>query len=612
MKARLPWIERPGRVAGAVFVTALLVRLVYLWEGSKSPAFAAPVVDSDTYDRLASAFAAGSGLTVEFFWQPLLYPLFLSAVYVVGNSSMLVARLLQLVLGAATCALTYRLGRNVFDRPSGAVAGTITAFYGPLIFFDLELLAAGWACFWSVVLLLALLWARRVRSGPACFAWGACAALAVLTRPTFLPFVVAAGLWLVGSMWRAGADRRRLAAVAGLVLAGFALPALPAALASRTHSGRLSILPASGGINLYIGNNAQADRTVAIRPGWHWQQLTRLPERAGVVHKKDTSRYFRGEFADYVRNDPAGFLRGLGAKTGQFASSRELPRNVDVYVQREWSQVLAFTTWKAGSIGFPFGLLLPLALCGLIMRCRQVPVPILLFLLLYPAAVVFVFVSARYRAPVVPVLAVVAGAGAVALLRAMRERRFDRLALAAGLVAVALAASGLPGPFPQESTDHRAELDYLVGSRALNQGDLDHAVLLLGQALERVPEHIEAHNMLGLAHYRQGRPDLAVRHFERALAHEPGFVTARDNLAGTLAHMGDLDGALREFRTAIEQAPYDADLHVRCSRVLAARRDYAAALQHLERALELGPDDADIAGELDRVRHAAGQGAQTE
>ena len=347
------WIQRSGTAAAAVFVLALVLRLLYLWDGADNPTFLTPVIDSETYDRLARAIVAGDGLTHEFFWQPSFYPAFLSAVYAASGSSILAAKLLQAVLGALTAWLTFRLGEGVFDRRVGLLAGMITALYGPLVFFDGELLATGWAAFWSVSLILLFLRAAQRGGRPIWLALGLCGGLAVITRPTFLPFLVVACGWLF--MHGRPGGRRRFAEL-GLLAAGLATVWLPALGLAHEHSGRWSLLPASAGINLYIGNNPNAAHTISIRPGSEWLELTNLPRRHGVTQRRDTGRFFRGRVSDYGRSDPAGLMRGLAVKSGHLLSSRELPRNVDIYVFREWSVVLRSLVWKVGNFGFPFGI----------------------------------------------------------------------------------------------------------------------------------------------------------------------------------------------------------------------------------------------------------------
>jgi Tfp pilus assembly protein PilF len=594
-----------GLVAAGLFALALLVRAIYLFESSSSPIFAIPIVDSHTYDRLATAFAAGSGLTDEFFWQPFFYPAVLAILYKLGGS-VLTVKMLQALVGAATAALTFKLGLTAFDRRTGVLAGTIVALYGPAVFFDGELLATVWACFWSVVLLLLFMRTARAIHCPLLFALGACGAAGVLTRPTLLPFFVFACGWLAWTWHRDSIEWSRVSALLALVLAGFAVVVTPVALLSHTHSQRMSFLPASSGVNFYIGNNPDSSRTVAIRPGWDWEELTRIPEEHGVEHKKDTSRFFRGRVVDYVRSDPGHFLRGLAVKAVQFVNSRELPRNTDVYVHREWSVLLSALVWKIGGFGFPFGVLLPLAVFGLVTRFRRIPALLPWFVLLYSASVVLVFVTARYRMPVIPALAVLGAVGALSLFDGIRERRWPRVGVGAGIAVALLMLSTLPGPFVQEATDYRAEIDYFVGSRAMNEGDLDRAVVSLTSALRRVPDHSDANNILGLTYAKMNRLDLALVHFEQAVRGNPRSVTARDNYARALAGGGDLRGALREFLVALDQAPWNADVHYRCGRTLAAMKRFDEAISHFETALRVRPGDADFLFEFGRALRSRG------
>ncbi len=146
--------KRELLISVGIVILALSVRLFYLYESSANPSFTTPTVDSRTYDKLARSVAEGKDMNYEFFWQPFFYPAFLSAIYLASNSSIICAKVIQLLLGCVTCLLTYRLGKRIFDRRTGVIAGVMTALYGPLVFFESELLAAGWAAFWSVVLIL--------------------------------------------------------------------------------------------------------------------------------------------------------------------------------------------------------------------------------------------------------------------------------------------------------------------------------------------------------------------------------------------------------------------------------------------------------------------------
>ncbi len=588
-------MDRRARVYGAaLFVVALSVRVVYLLERHGTPGHELPLVDSQGYDNLARALAGGGGLSADLFWQAPFYPCFLAIVYALTGGSMVAARLVQAVLGSLTCVLTFALGRRVGGIPTGIVAGLVTATYGPLFYFDGELLATGWACFWAVALVGLLLridgnvgWARYVVTG-------ACFCLAVITRPTFLPFALFASIWVIGSLRREGLGWRQVSVRLLLATAGFAAIGLPVAGLNRSATGRFSILPASGGINLYIGNNPDRARTINIRPGWEWDALTRSPALDGVVRKQDTSRYFQGKVLDYARDDPAGLVGGLATKSLASVSSRELPRNLDVYVFREWSQLLAITVWRSGGFGFPFGLLFPLAVAGFFVSCRRLPGPVPGFAIVYGLAIVLVFAGARYRTPLVPVLAIPAAAGVLAVVEAARKGLVRPLIVFAAIAAVCLSLSIVPGPFPQERIDYRAELDYHRGNRAAGIGDLGEAERWLGKALERQPSFGDAHAAIGHVYHRQRRIDPAIDHYRRAIEIAPKNSDARGNLGRAWLLRRRPALAEEQFRQALELRPFNAGLHHGRALALTQLDRFDESVSHYRESLDLGGAEPSI------------------
>ena len=288
LRARILRGRRPELI---LVLAALALRLVYLVQSADIPSFAMPLVDSEVYDRAARALAAGDGLGEPFFFQPFLYPFVLGLIYLFTNGSIVAAKLMQAVLGAATCGLVADLGARVADRRTGLVAGWITAVCGPLIFFESELLAAGWAAFFSVLLVRLLLAARDAPSPRRLLGLGVTAGLALITRPTFLPFVVVAGVWLAATLWRRHGPTPALRWFAAAV-AGTALVVVPVAGAARAVTGEAHALPASGGLNLHLGNNPEPCATLTIRPGQQWHELVTAPMAAGAESLWQQDRYF--------------------------------------------------------------------------------------------------------------------------------------------------------------------------------------------------------------------------------------------------------------------------------------------------------------------------------
>jgi tetratricopeptide (TPR) repeat protein len=585
----------------AVFLPALVLRLVYLRESAAAPTFAAPIIDAGAYHDIATALAQGHHLKSDLFWQPALYPLLLAAIYAVGGVSILTAQIAQAFLGALTCVLTRRLGTRLFGARIGLAAGLATASYGPLIFHEAELLAAGLAAFWSVALLLMLTDERRRSGSGWAFLWGLCGGLSVLTRTEFLAFFLAASLVTLLSGRRPAGARRLLGRSSALLAAGFAAVILPASLLNERQSGHFTFLPASGGVNLFIGNNPEPCRTLAIRPGWAWERLVHEPLREGARDDWEGQRYFLNKTVRFAREDPGRLLSGLADKAGQLLSSREIPRNLDIYLFRRWSALLRLLVWKQGSFGFPFGVLFPLAAAGIVLERRRIGWPVALYLLLYPAALLVVFVSARYRVPAVPVLAILAAAGGGGVASALRRREWPSLRRAAVVVVVATLLATLPGPFCAERLNLEAELYHLVGTRKFHEGLVEDSVADFRKALSLDPRYVEAHNYLGTALYAQGNTEEGLAHLRSAIEINPSFEHAYNNIGSILAKEGRVVEAMESYRRAIAANPYLGDAYFNLGNLMAGQGRVREAIELLRRGLALQPESETARRQLEAL-----------
>jgi 4-amino-4-deoxy-L-arabinose transferase-like glycosyltransferase len=120
-------------VIGAV---ALALRLVSLAELHGSPLFEVLLGDAKQYDVWAQQIADGRGLGTTAFYQTPVYSYLMGFVVKITGHSVLVIRLLQGIIGAASCVLLGLAGRRFFNERTGLVAAFLLAVYPPAIFFD--------------------------------------------------------------------------------------------------------------------------------------------------------------------------------------------------------------------------------------------------------------------------------------------------------------------------------------------------------------------------------------------------------------------------------------------------------------------------------------------
>jgi len=582
----------------AVFALAVLVRGGYLYESSDNPTFCVPVEDSLVYDQMARELVAGGAVTSRFFWQPFFYPFFLSVVYRLSNSSILWAGVLQVILGGLTCLLVYRLGEKILGRRAGILAGIIAAVYMPLVFYEAQLLATGWAAFWSVALVLLLVKAREKLRLWNCVILGLCSGFSVITRPVFLPFIVGACVWLAAGWIRQRLSLGKQALALVSVAIGFGIVAGPMAVLSYRVTGKARLLPSSGGLNFYIGNNPNYKEIItAIRPGRGWRKLTGLAVKHGYKDPDERERFFRDKTIDYALQSPWSFMKGLGYKTAQFFNSREMPRSLDIYVFRKWSWMLRAGVWKAGAFGFPFVVLLPLAVVGGWHWRQRMPGPLWLFLMFYAAAIILVTVSARYRMPVMGVLSVLAAGGCVGLRKVLQKRQWIRLAVLAGVLVAAGLASAAVRQFYIEQVDYEPQLYYGVGDSHAACGRLDDAITAYDKTVALSPDYVEAHHKLGLLLANQDRRQEAMEHYYEVLRLEPANADVLNRLGNALVEIGMIEDAITYFKRVLQARSVDkantliahAMAHNNLGNALTSQGRFPEAIKHYQLSLQARP-----------------------
>lgn len=571
----------------AVFALAFAVRLVYLFQIEAIPFFYNLLSDSRIYDEWARRIAAGDWLGRGIFYQAPLYPYFLALLETIFGRDLWSIRLVQIILGSASCGLLFLTGKLFFSRAAGVAAGLILSLYAPAIFFD-ALIQKPVLDLFLVSLLLLLLGGALAR--PAWKRWitvGIVLALLALSRENALVWLVLVPLWIW--FYPAGQPPRARLKWVAVLLAGSMLVLFPVGLRNLRVGGEFTLTTAQLGANFFIGNNPAADGTYApFRPGraspqYEQQDATELAEQAlgRSLTPGEVSGYWLKRAWDYIRSQPLDWLRLMGRKWLVVWNVRELEDADDFYLYQEWSWLLGFLGWVNH-----FGLLAPLAAMGIVLTWRQWRKLWLLYLLLigFASSVALFYIFARYRFPMVPLLALFAGAAVMEAWRLYRERRL-RAGLACGVVLL-LSGALVYWPLVGRSGPSAAGY-YNLGSALAMQGRLAEAVESYQQALKVQPDYSMPHYSLGRIFAEQGKLDQATFHYQEAVKIDPDFAEAHNNLGNVLARQGDLDGAIKHFREALRIRPDLFQSHENLARALALQGNADEAIRHHQEALRL-------------------------
>ena len=558
---------KTGTKLALVVGLALGLRIVYICQAAESPLFATPVVDARTYvdDALKMAGGAWAG-SPEPFWQPPLYPYFLALLFSLFGEGYYLPRLVQAAAGAITCAALFWLGRRAISNSAAWLAAGAAALYGPLIYFEGELLPVGLAVCLDVLLLLTLLWAAQSASWTRWLLAGLLLGLAGLLVANVFLFAPVVLFWAVRLLPVSLPHiqrRTRVVQVAAFVL-GIALVVAPVTLRNRKVGGEWVLVSYNAGVNFYIGNNSQYEQTVAIRPGRQWVDLVNLPEReAGIKSRSAGSAHFFAKSWQFISSDPLAYLGLLWRKVYLFWRGDEIPRNLDPYYARTYSSILQVLLWKNG-LAFPFGLIAPLALFGLgaylLSPARRSPAGslVLLFTATYAFSVVLFFITARYRLPLVPFLLLFAAHGLVTLCR-LRGRH---LAASVLLLVVFLLGSN-------------------VGVGAMDtEGDAHQ------------------HYWMGVAFEEKGMRANALREYRHAAEVDPSHEEAVLGLAAMYASRQRYDEAIEACRQLLDYYPDRSDVRLRLADLFLQKAEYRQAVDLYESLVPWQPDWAALHGRL--------------
>lgn len=138
-----------------VFILALSVRLLYLHQIGDSILFETLVGDGRGFDDWAQRILSADQREGTFY-QPPLYPYFLAAIYRFFGHDTHAVRVVQFVLGSASCVLLAGAVRAFFSQRAGLIAGVLLAIYPLSIYFDGIIQKTSLAQFFGALLLLLL------------------------------------------------------------------------------------------------------------------------------------------------------------------------------------------------------------------------------------------------------------------------------------------------------------------------------------------------------------------------------------------------------------------------------------------------------------------------
>lgn len=549
-------------IAGGAFLIKLIVLLQLHGHPLLQPRSG---LDNAVYLDLARQIAGGdwAGGAGVYFVSPL-YMYFAGVAFAISANSVFFLQLLQIALGALAVWLIADTAGRWFGARGLWIAGVLATLTGYFTFneiltlqssLDTVLTALG---FWLITRAWSAL-ERGRRRGWLFAAAGAAIALHVLNRPNV-------GLWLATALaitliLRLGKRAAGAGHPAVAMLAGACVVLAPVAIRNRVVSGSWALVSAQGGLNFYIGNNAQATGTYHDVPGVTPNIEGQARDMAAVasaalgrtIDANGASSYFYRQAFDWIEAHPLDAAKLFGRKIVDLFNATDVALNDSyTFFSRDVTSLLSFL------IVGPW-LLIPLGIAGIWLGRPSEQLlaerpwraatwwPWITFIPIYALSVAAFFIAGRYRLPLLVAFTITSAGAIDALWRAWQAAQWKTLA-SGGAAIVALAVGvNLNIGLDDGRLGWRAEMVQSL----IADGKSDQAEALFAKTEPDFPNRALLHFRTGQAYVEHNDAPHALPHLERAIALAPGRADMALEYGHALLMAGRASDAMPQLTAAL-------------------------------------------------------------
>ncbi len=431
----------------SIFILALIVRLLFIITLGADERIYDSLHDQYIYIDLAKSIVEGRGLSLSFdifvadantptSIQPPVYPIILSVLFYLFGESYLAVRLLQVVLGAGVCVVTFLTARKVLGESVGLLAALIVCVYPPLVMYTRPIMTETLYSFLvSLIMLFLVKFALGTFRHIHFIIWGALFGLTFLVRPEILAFAV---VMVVFAFWwtlkRRQNALRSVSLGIGLASLMFIVTVGPWAVRNWRVQGEPTVFP-NKRWSMWEGNWLRY--MLETSSGWEecgkgLKYCDAMPN-FNEASELERDRYFSRVAKEFIVSHPVVFVR-YGAsrllKSYPIIPREELspplgyrgvrePSPAD-YDPTQLNDVPQYLTGIGKLRVWSFRLILILAVLGLVIAVkRRISVMILPVLPIFiNIGIAFLlYGKERFRLPFDPYLIIVAAYGLVSVLR---------------------------------------------------------------------------------------------------------------------------------------------------------------------------------------------------
>lgn len=451
---KTPFFKRPCFFIGlAVFFIALILRLVYIYNYTNNIGidfFRFEQTDNHTFHQWACAIAEGDWLCEDqihpyhewtarvapkaqwlkwygnaaIYHQAPLYPYIVGMIYALAGQNPDYVRIFQCLTSALSVLLVFLTARHYFGRTTGLAASLLLAFSGFHFYYDAFILREGLIAFLTILFIFLSVLAFSRKSWLLFFAAGLTLGLGVAAKPNamlLIPVYLAA-LFLC---FKQESLFRRMVRIVFFMMA-IPIPLLPLFVRNAKLGCPVTKI-STRGPTAFINGNLRG------QTGAEWAPPD-VKTRAILMESDYQLSGVISETLKSYADNPLAYVQLLWDKTKALFNSYEIPNNTNYYLIQSVSPPLniAFVSYWFVSSAALLGILL---LLPSFQRIWQ------LYWCLIVLALSFVafFIVARFRQPIVPILAIFAGYAVVWILKKLKTRRIPALIAAIAVLGAFLS-----------------------------------------------------------------------------------------------------------------------------------------------------------------------------
>ena len=309
-----PLEKRDQLLIFIIAVIGFIARMAYLADYVNVEFF--PILkgsDSYCYYVWAKDIASGDIWGRAAFMKWTLYAYYLSLWFRLFGENIVLVYIFQFFLGIANAILLYLIGRQIFNRSVGFIAGLLYVWYGLFIFFEGLLIYTSLSLLLNSIFFL-YLFCLKNNSKIINFFWaGLLLGVATAAQANILVFgIIAVSCLLTGS----GKGFRKIFLNFLTFILGFLIIVGGITLRNYLVEKDFVFIAGNGGINFYLGNNSQANGGFSSGPFNHSQEEMFVESKAMAkvalgkqeIKTSTVSNFWFKKSCEFIKKKSAGLF----------------------------------------------------------------------------------------------------------------------------------------------------------------------------------------------------------------------------------------------------------------------------------------------------------------